>query len=192
MDEHTFPLAAKGLGLLLLGELMALAAQGLSVLENQTAVWLSGVLGAVRLVVMVLGFDRAGREHGAYQTAFYMAGVAIALSVLAGSLTDITFLMMSNLLSAGMVYFICVATVQLLKMVGRHRLARLGGYIWKIYLGSTVVRIMAGLFRWQLSILLEASSQKGVSILLATMELSGMLLFLCFLWQSMLALGSQS
>ena len=199
-ETYHFPAAAKGLNLLLLGELMSmvtLVMANFSLLgAGQTAPgWtgsLAGTLSIARLVLMVSGFYWASRDHGGYKTAFYMAGVAIVLSLLAGQLASLTFTLMSNILSAAMVYFICAATSDLLHTVENHRLARMGDQVWKVYLVSTGVRVVESLFSWELSVLLAALSQSVlylVSMALITVELLGIMIFLVFLFRSCRALA---
>lgn len=175
-----YPNAARGLKLMFIGRMLAIA----SLLLFWVPI-VGIVLMLAPLVLELIGIYKAGYDDENYRGALVFAVLVLAVNLVSGLLGEgilsSVLDMASSVLNLLMVYGVCNTTSNLLHSIGQESLSQRGGTIVKLYTGCVAVSVVCQALGLIPIINIAAALVSGIAGLVLVV---GYVLYLLFLYSS--------
>lgn len=177
---RSYPNAAGGVKLILYAQVLAILAIALAFIPV-----VGPVLAVLAGVAVLVGLSKASADDSGYHAALVLNVANIVVNVVSaffsGRLVGSILSIVSALLSMAVLYLVCTTTGNLLYSKGQNKLSDMGRLVWLINLACTVVSVVLSILMLLPVIRILAAL---LSVVLALVEVLGLLLYMYFLYKS--------
>lgn len=180
MNEN-FVRAGRGLHIIFLAGILAIVSLVLAVIP---VIVLLGGVGAITAIVLTLvGLNTASPTNPSFKTAMAASIINIVVSLVgvlfpAGGFLNILASTANSVLGLAVVYFVCIASTELVEEKGDPTLAQKGRFVWKLTAVCTGCSILFSLVVFIPGLTVMATI---ASVAAAIVGLVGTVLYLIFL-----------
>lgn len=159
------------------------ASQIIAIVGNIVPGIIGSIVGAVAMVLTLLGLKQAAMDEEGYNSAFIFTIINLVIGFLnkGNGLLSSVLSAAGSILSFCILYCICNSTKKLLDSAGENSLANLGTAVWVINVMCTIVVIVIRFVAWIPILNILAGIAAILTLLVA---LVGAILYLVFLSKS--------